>query len=440
MTTGAEPGQRPRTETHRTTQERRAAGTTKVKGTPTVREPLKVLALPAGIVDAGLESMYEILGTALTSSADYLASLLDRRATPLDIARDLTDWSRVVTERKQPAWAHENEIVRLFPARNPISRLRHFDPDTAPQDMVPTLVLPPQAGHDSCIVDFAPGQSQILTAIEAGCAPVYSMDWVGATPETRNSSIEDYLAAVHDAVQHLGGHVNLVGDCQGGWLATIYTALYPGSVHTLAIAGTPIDFHAGEPLIHDWLRLLAPFGCLGVYRALVAANNGVLPGDVMLNGFKLMQPDAEADRQLALLAHLRDERHVQRYRQFEDWFQWTQPIPGAFYLWIVEHLFLRNELLHDTLYAGGRPVDLHQIHCPLYLLAGAKDHITPPAQVFALADFAATPEEDVRRLTTGGGHLGIFMGHEALRTCWRPVFEDIARRSLHQLHPGDAAG
>ena len=67
------------------------------------------------------------------------------------------------------------------------------------------------------------------------------------------------------------------------------------------------------------------------------------------------------------------------------------------------------------------------------LLAGAKDHITPPAQVFALADFAATPEEEVLKLTTSGGHLGIFMGHEALRTCWRPVFADIAARSAHQL-------
>lgn len=439
MTTNAGAGRRHQTETHRKTSERRAAGTSKVKGKPTTREPLKVIAPPPGIIDAGIESMFEIFGTMMTSSADYLANLITRRATPVDIATDLMDWSRVIRERQAPTWSHENEIVRTWPT----ARLRHFSPDHAPADMVPTLILPPQAGHDSCIVDYAPGQSQVLTAIEAGCSPVYSMDWLGATPETKNCSIEDYLDAIHEAVLHIGGHANLVGDCQGGWLATIYTALYPDTVHTLSIAGAPIDFHAGEPLIHDWLRVMAPLGSIDVYRALVAVNGGVLPGEVMLNGFKIMQPDAETDRQLALLAHVHDAAHVERYRRFEDWFQWTQPIAGAFYLWIVEHLFLRNELLHDTLYVGDRHVDLHQIHCPLYLLAGAKDHITPPAQVFALAQFAATPDDEVWQLTTNGGHLGIFMGHEALRTCWRPVFEDIAARSVHQLHdehPGQPSG
>jgi poly(3-hydroxyalkanoate) synthetase len=436
MTTSDTPAPEPRTATHRRTRALRAAGTTKTKGTPTVRRPLRVVAPPPGIVDAGVETVAEILGTLMTSSADYLASLVDRRAQPIDVARDLTDWSRIVSDRRRPTWAHENTVVASYPVERPVARLRHFPTGAdEPADMVPTLILPPQAGHDSCIVDFAPGQSQVLTALEAGCAPVYSMDWIGATPQTSDATIEDFIRSVHDAVRHVGGHANIVGDCQGGWLATIYAALYPDTVHTLTIAGAPIDFHAGEPLIHDWLRVLAPLGSLAFYRALVTVNGGVLPGDVLLNGFKLLQPEAETDRLLALLAHVHDERHVERYRRFEDWFQWTQPIAGAFYLWIVEHLFLRNELLHDRLFVNGRHVDLHQIHCPLYLLAGARDHITPPAQVFALADFAATPEEDVERLTTDGGHLGIFMGHSSLRTCWRPVFESIAARSAHQLVP-----
>ena len=47
------------------------------------------------------------------------------------------------------------------------------------------------------------------------------------------------------AVERIGAPVNLVGDCQGGWLAAIYAALHPGRVHTLTVAGAPIDFHAG---------------------------------------------------------------------------------------------------------------------------------------------------------------------------------------------------
>jgi poly(3-hydroxyalkanoate) synthetase len=103
--------------------------------------------------------------------------------------------------------------------------------------------------------------------------------------------------------------VNLVGDCQGGWLAVIYTALHPDTVATLTIAGAPVDFHAGEPLIHDWIQLLSPLSQMGFYRALVAANGGVLPGDALLTGFKIMQPEAETDRQLQLRAYRRQRVH-----------------------------------------------------------------------------------------------------------------------------------
>jgi poly(3-hydroxyalkanoate) synthetase len=66
---------------------------------------------------------------------------------------------------------------------------------------------------------------------------------------------------------------------------------------------------------------------------------------------------------------------------------------------------------------------------PLNLLAGATDHITPPAQVFALADHATTPPELVRRRVTAGGHLGLFMSHEALREHWPPILKEVRRRS-----------
>ena len=56
--------------------------------------------------------------------------------------------------------------------------------------------------------------------------------------------------------------MNLIGDCQGGWLAAIYAALYPERVNTLTLAGAPIDFHCGEPVIHEVLSRLAPDGDL----------------------------------------------------------------------------------------------------------------------------------------------------------------------------------
>ncbi len=66
---------------------------------------------------------------------------------------------------------------------------------------------------------------------------------------------------------------------------------------------------------------------------------------------------------------------------------------------------------------------------PINLLAGATDHITPPDQVFALAAHACTPPELVTRHISSGGHLGLFMGHEALREHWPRVLSAVVQHS-----------
>jgi poly(3-hydroxybutyrate) depolymerase len=356
--------------------------------------------------------------------SEWWVDALRRGATPSEVGSDLLRWWTTATERRPPAWSTPHEIV----FEEPVARLRDFS-TARPSRIAPTLVLPPQAGHDSCIIDYSPEQSQMRTILAAGLNRAYALDWIGATPRTKDATIEDYLAVITRAVDHIGERVNLIGDCQGGWLATIFAALHPERVKTLTIAGAPIDFHAGEPVIHAALRSFAPGGDLAFYRGLVAAGGGVLRGEHMLAGFIAIKPDNEVARHMQLLAGVNDPAHVERYREFEDWFKHTQAIPGAFYLWIVEHLFRDNELIAATLEIGGQRVALDRIECPLNLLAGATDHITPADQVFALADYASTPPEDIVRDTTTGGHLGLFMGREALSDHWPPLLATMRSRA-----------
>jgi poly(3-hydroxyalkanoate) synthetase len=223
--------------------------------------------------------------------------------------------------------------------------------------------------------------------------------------------------------------VNLVGDCQGGWLATLWAALRPDAVNTLTIGGAPIDFRAGDGAIAKWVDACAPRGSMAFYEALVASGGGVLRGDHMLRGFILMGPQNEVGRHARLLARIDDEAAVARYREFEDWFKHTQDIPGGFYLWIVEKLFRDNLLLSGELEVGGRRVDLRAIDCPLFLLAGTRDHITPPDQVWALDGATSTPPDQVTRRLCDAGHLGLCMGRDALRDHWRPMMRAVAARS-----------
>jgi poly(3-hydroxybutyrate) depolymerase len=88
---------------------------------------------------------------------------------------------------------------------------------------------------------------------------------------------------------------------------------------------------------------------------------------------------------MGLFANIHDPDYVARHIDFTNWFEWTPDLPGAFYLWIIEQLFIHNELARGVLLVDGAEVDLSAIGCPIFLLAGSKDHITPPEQVWALA-------------------------------------------------------
>ena len=382
--------------------------------------PVPAPSLASGLLDSWLDGC----AAAVEGLGKCWATALERGPAAFDFPR----WVALTAGRKAPSWTTPNEIV----FETPLARLRDFT--VSRRRVVPTLVLPPQAGHDSCIVDYSAEQSQMRTIVEAGLERALSLDWVGATRETKDASIEDYIDVVDRAIDHCGGRVNLIGDCQGGWLATIYAALYPERINTLTIAGAPIDFHAGEPVIHEVMRRVSPHGNLRFYEALVASGGGVLEGRHMITGFVMIQPSAEISRQIDLLLNLDNPAHVERYREFEDWFKHTQDVPGAFYLWIVQHLFRDNALISGSLEVRGQKVDLGRLEMPLNLMAGATDHITPPDQVFALAQYVSTPPEEITRHVSTGGHLGLFMGHEALREHWPRVLAEVSEHSRAGSH------
>jgi len=364
--------------------------------------------------------------TARSAGAAWWSTVRRPWAAPVRTAL----WTSTMLDRAEPRFHLANRVS----LETDFARLRDFTADEHRADaVVPTLVLPPQAGHSSSVIDFAPRQSQLTAIREAGLTRLYGLEWRPATARTKRVTITDYLEVVDRSIRRMGGRANLVGDCQGGWLAAIYATLHPERVHTLTLAGAPIDFHAGESVIAASTAALSKRLGMAPYRALVAANGGNMSGAALLANFLMIQPQAEISRQLQLLAHVQDPAHVERYRVFEDWFKHTQDVPGAFYLWLVENLFRRNRLVRGELEVDGRPARLAAIDCPLFLLAGATDHITPPAQLFAIADHVSTPAAQITRRTAAGGHLGLFTGHKALHEDWPALMSEVRRHSVTGL-------
>src|SRR5919112_3364268 len=178
----------------------------------------------------GMDAAVETTTAAVPGVAEYWVSAVTQARSPLDMAIDGLRWWQLMTERRPPRWATRHRVVRS----TPLTRLRDFSAPS-PAAVVPTLVLPPQAGHDSCIVDFSSEQSQMRTIAAVGLDRLYSLDWIGATQATKDATIGDYLAEVAAAVEHIGGPGNLVRRSPGRWRATRHPPPRPQNVNTLTI-------------------------------------------------------------------------------------------------------------------------------------------------------------------------------------------------------------
>jgi poly(3-hydroxyalkanoate) synthetase len=355
---------------------------------------------------------------------------------PLSLTKRNLNYLQEIAAPPLPAWQTPYKEVELAAPHTSLIKLLDFtQPDTGAEQVIPTLLLPPQAGHHSYIADYSLEQSQTQTLRRNGLPAIYCIEWLGATKATSHCTIEHYIEAVRYSIEKIGGKANLVGDCQGGWLATIFTALYPEMVNSLVVAGAPIDFQAGDSQIKESVNFIAsvfPDGGMWFYRKLVELGGGVLDGNFLISGFNLMKPEQLPVRYLNLYRDMHEPQAVKRFQEMRNWYDYPQDIAGAFYLWLVEHLFRDNELIKGKLVVGGKKVDLKRINCPLFLLAGKRDHITPPVQVLNMAQYVSTSPHLIHRYVVDAGHIGLFMGRDVLAHNWSEIAQQISQFSQHK--------
>ena len=312
-----------------------------------------------------------------------------------------------------PEWATQNKVVYDLHTFT----LRDFSVSPSNGE-IPTFVLPPYAGHTSTISDFQKKQSLIETLLQNGLTRVFAAEWRSATDEMKDYDIDNYLAELHIAVDDLGGRVNLVGLCQGGWMAAIYAARFPSQIASLVCAGAPLDTQAGDGEIRELANNLP----MSFYANLVTAGGGLLKGQFMLEGFKEMHPEQHLmNKYVSLYEHIDDPEFLRRNEAFERWYENTVNLPGRWYLQVIEQIFKENRFAKGEFIALGQNVKPQTITCPLYLLAGSTDDITPQDQVFNATHFLGTPADKVIKELAPGGHIGLFMGSHALQENWPKI-------------------
>ncbi len=336
---------------------------------------------------------------------------------------DLAAGSESKQPAREPSWATPNTIALELK----IVRLRDF---SSAATGVPTLLCAPFTLHAASITDLAPGHSLAGCLRDAGLERLYVTDWRSADESMRFLAIDDYLAALNVLVDHLGGRIDLVGLCQGGWLALIYAARFPAKVRKLAIAGAPIDT-AAAPSEMSQATQSTP---MALFEELVQLGNGRIMGRKVQ---KLWGPETvsgeEIHRTLQAEARIGSPAFARLKARFEHWYAWTVNLPGTYYLESIEKLYKRNEIASGAFVALGERIDLSRLRAPLYLLAARDDELVAPAQLFAAERLVGTAPAHIHNAQAPCRHLGLFMGREILRDHWSKIAQWLRE-------PDDSAG
>ena len=215
-------------------------------------------------------------------------------------------------------------------------RLRDY---STGREGTPILVHAPFAGHSSAIADFHHDQSLMACLKEHAGGPLYLTDWKGADAQTQAFTIDEYLAELVVAIDHIGGRAHVAGLCQGGWAAAMLAARFPEKVASLVLAGAPLDLMAGDGWIKRMVQTMPP----AFYQQLVFLGGGRLRGQTMLQGFKAMHPfEQYVERYIRLYEHIDDAEYRRRLELFSAWYEHPIDLPGPWYLQVVDDLFRKN--------------------------------------------------------------------------------------------------
>lgn len=279
----------------------------------------------------------------------------------------------------------------------------------------PTVILvAPYALHAATTADFARGHSVVEALIAAGVGQIILTDWISARESQRYLSIDSCLADLNVVLDDASAPAALVGLCQGGLLAAIYAARFPGKVSRLALVGAPLDIEAAPSALRTLVNDTPP----AAVAALLEECGGILPGELM----KAMWPASPLAPQTDICDILQISKSTATLRRrYEAWDRDVMNLPGVLHAQMLDWIFRENRFARGVFLALGQMVGVGRIDCPLFLLAAAQDEIVSPPQLMGAAGLVSTPKGEMTMRTVPGQHLSLFVGREVLDKAWPEI-------------------
>nr|WP_321983839.1 alpha/beta fold hydrolase [uncultured Lichenicoccus sp.] len=372
------------------------------------------------------------LSTALLSGADAVATSARMGSRMLAgssrLGRIRDEDVDIATTPKDLVWSQDKVT------------LHRYRPLVPARARIPLLVTYGLIGRWT-MTDLQDDRSLVRNLLNLG-VELYVVDWGNPSRADRYLTMDDYICGYLDqcveAVARLSGvaKINLFGLCEGGVFTTCYAALEPERVNAMALAITPIDFHAdiarnrlGFGLINVWTRSLPRED---VDRLIDAHGN--VPGKFFGAMFNQLTPMRTALKyNFDMLDVIDDEHRLLNWLRMEKWIADRPDHPGeAARQWMIE-LYQQNKLVRNELELDGRRVDLKRIIMPVLNVFGNEDHIIPAETSQALGREVGT--DDYEELALPGGHVGIFVGGRSQRL-FAPALADFVLRNDSVQHSG----
>nr|WP_288498966.1 class II poly(R)-hydroxyalkanoic acid synthase [uncultured Pseudomonas sp.] len=259
--------------------------------------------------------------------------------------------------------------------RNEVLELIQYTPVTEQVYKRPLLVVPPQI-NKYYVFDLSPEKSLARFLLRSQ-VQTFIVSWRNPTKAQREWGLSTYIEALKEAVEVVcaitgSSDVNVLGACSGGAttasLLGHYAAIGEQKVHAQTLLVSVLD-----------TQLDSQYALFADEQTLEAAKRrsyqaGVLEGSDMAKVFAWMRPNDLIWNYWVNNYLLGNEPPV---FDILYWNNDTTRLPAALHGEFIE-MFQANPLTRaGALEVCGTPIDLKQVSCDYYVVAGSNDHITP---------------------------------------------------------------
>lgn len=302
-------------------------------------------------------------------------------------------------------------------------RLYHYDRDTDATVKTPVLIVYALVNTYK-MLDLQPDRSYIGNLLNLGL-DVYLIDWGNPSKADRYLTMDDYINGyINNCVdvirkKHKAEKINIISICQGGTFSVIYTALHQNKIKNLITQVTPVDFSTNDGLLFRWAKDMN-------FDKLVEGYDGLIPGEFLNEGFNMLKPTQQFQKQQTLVNVLDDKDKLLNFLRMEKWIAESPAQAGECYRQFMKDLYQKNLLIKNELIVGGKKVSLKNITCPVLNVYATQDHLVPPAASIPLCDQIASTDKET--YSFAGGHIGVFVGGKSQKELAPAVANFLKKR------------